>query len=64
MLVAMTVNVYSSFRYISPKRHDPVKYAQYFAQNDDLDDLDDVIIDDVILNSKATEEIPMVTRQV
>lgn len=61
MLVALTVNVYSSRRYLRHKRHDCVKYASYFEMKDEDDvNLDDVVLDD----SKVTEQAPMVTRQV
>ena len=60
MLVALSVNVYSSHRYLLHKEHNPEKYATYFAQRDDEHDE----LDDVVLDTKETEEIPMVAKKV
>ena len=54
MLVGLLVNIYSTMRYLRNKKHEPVKFAQYFQQQDV--DLTNILSSNVTENThNATE---------
>ena len=61
MVVALIVNMYSSWRYLRNKKHEPTKYQRYFDHTDE-DDIDIIAAEAGI--GIRPEEIPMVKHEV